>query len=63
MITPPIVGVPVLIMWLCGPSTRICLPIFFSRRKRTQYPPLINVSRKAVAASNRARDMSCTRMA
>ena len=23
---PPIVGVPHLTMWLCGPSSRICLP-------------------------------------
>ena len=34
MMTPPMVGVPCLTRWLCGPSARTCCPMWLERSMR-----------------------------
>ena len=44
--TPPMVGVPILVRWRSGPSTRMILPILKWRSMRTSGPPQITASMK-----------------
>ena len=51
IITPPIVGVPVLTKCVSGPSTRTCLAALRMRRKVTIGRPMMSVTTNARPAS------------
>ena len=55
IITPPMVGVPILVKWLFGPSTRMSLPILKWRRTRSSGPPQMTVIIKLSPLRARAR--------
>jgi hypothetical protein len=56
--TPPMVGVPILVMCLPGSSTRISLPILKCRRARINGPPQMTAIIKPRVLSARARGVS-----
>ena len=58
IITPPMVGVPILMKCLSGSSTRICLPILKWRRIRSSGPPQMTVIMKTNPARLMARVVS-----
>ncbi len=48
---PPMVGTPILTMWLAGPSLRTCLPAFLTRNRVTIGRPISTVTMNARLAS------------
>ena len=57
MSVPPIVGVPALVEWDAGPSSRICWPICLSVRERISHGPRINETASAISAAMAARNV------
>jgi len=57
-ITPPMVGVPILLKWLSGPSTRIILPILKVLRMRMSGDPQITDKRNPNPLSASASEVS-----
>ncbi|OIQ94086.1 hypothetical protein GALL_239040 [mine drainage metagenome] len=53
--TPPMVGVPVLIRWVCGPSWRTAWPTFIAVSLRITPGPAIRPMNKAVSVLITAR--------
>ena len=61
-ITPPMVGVPILVMWRSGPSTRINLPILKARSTRFNGPPQMTAIMKLNMLMVRVSEVSCIMM-
>jgi hypothetical protein len=54
---PPIVGVPDLARWVCGPSMRTAWPIFFAVSQRITAGPKTNEIVSAVSVASTARSV------
>ena len=57
MITPPMVGVPCLTRWLCGPSARTCWPIWLERNERIHSGMIAMVSAAAMTTARKTRNV------
>ena len=58
---PPIVGVPILVKCVCGPSTRICLPILKRLSRMMNGPPQMTTNKNVIMPSERAKVTSLIR--
>ncbi len=54
---PPMVGVPALTRWVCGPSLRTDWPIFIAVSLRIIHGPSMNEMISAVIAASTARNV------